>query len=46
MTVGGVSQHQRATTEKKRVFILIRSAFVGQQRYGANTWSGDITSSW
>ncbi|MDP4151639.1 MAG: glycoside hydrolase family 31 protein [Bacteroidota bacterium] len=46
MTVGGVSQHQRAETSAKRVFILTRSAFAGQQRYGANTWSGDITSSW
>lgn len=46
MAVGGVSQHQRATSSDKRVFILTRSAFAGQQRYGANTWSGDITSSW
>lgn len=46
MTVGGVYDHQRATTDKKRVFILTRSAFAGQQRYGANTWSGDINSSW
>jgi len=30
----------------KRIFILTRSAFAGQQRYGANTWSGDVTSSW
>lgn len=30
----------------KRVSILTRSAFAGQQRYGANTWSGDVTSSW
>jgi len=46
MTVGGVSDHQRAETSAKRVFILTRSAFAGQQRYGANTWSGDITASW
>jgi alpha-D-xyloside xylohydrolase len=46
MTVGGVYDHQRATTSDKRVFILTRSAFAGQQRYGANTWSGDITASW
>lgn len=46
MTVGGVYQHQRAVTSKKRVFILTRSAFAGQQRYGANTWSGDVTASW
>ena len=44
--VGGVSDHQRALTSDKRVCILTRSAFVGQQRYGANTWSGDIHSSW
>ncbi|ADQ79766.1 glycoside hydrolase family 31 [Paludibacter propionicigenes WB4] len=46
MTVGGVSEHQRATSSDKRVFILTRSAFAGQQRYGANTWSGDVNSSW
>jgi alpha-D-xyloside xylohydrolase len=46
MTVGGVSSHQRSTTSDKRVFILTRSAFAGQQRYGANTWSGDVTASW
>ena len=46
MTVGGVSKHQRAASSDKRIFILTRSAFAGQQRYGANTWSGDITSSW
>lgn len=46
MTVGGVYDHQRKTTSDKRVFILTRSAFAGQQRYGANTWSGDIGSSW
>ncbi|WP_034671319.1 glycoside hydrolase family 31 protein [Epilithonimonas caeni] len=46
MTVGGVYDHQRETTSDKRVFILTRSAFAGQQRYGANTWSGDVNSSW
>ncbi|MDA6070638.1 DUF5110 domain-containing protein [Flavobacterium sp. AC] len=46
MTVGGVYDHQRMTTSDKRVFILTRSAFAGQQRYGANTWSGDTGSSW
>jgi alpha-D-xyloside xylohydrolase len=37
MTVGGLYDHQRKTTSDKRVFILTRSAFAGQQRYGANT---------
>lgn len=46
MTVGGVADHQRAADSTKRVFILTRSYFAGQQRYGANTWSGDVTSSW
>ena len=46
MTVGGVYTHQRSVTSDKRVFILTRSAFAGQQRYGANTWSGDVVASW
>ncbi|MDE6395446.1 MAG: DUF5110 domain-containing protein, partial [Duncaniella sp.] len=46
MTVGGVDSHQRAVDKDKRVFILTRSFFAGQQRYGANTWSGDVGSSW
>lgn len=46
MTVGGVFDNQRASTSDKRVYILTRSAFAGQQRYGSNTWSGDVNSSW
>jgi len=46
MTVGGVYTHQRQVDSSKRIFILTRSAFAGQQRYGANTWSGDVTASW
>lgn len=46
MTVGGVYDHQRALQDRKRVFILTRSAFAGQQRYGANVWSGDVSSTW
>jgi len=46
MTVGGLFKHQRAVDSGKRIFILTRSAFAGQQRYGANTWSGDVTASW
>lgn len=44
--VKGVYENQRATTSAKRVFILTRSAFAGQQRFGANSWSGDVGSSW
>ncbi|MCB9027920.1 MAG: DUF5110 domain-containing protein [Bacteroidales bacterium] len=46
MTVGGIYEHQRAVTSDKRVFILTRSAFAGQQRYASNVWSGDVTASW
>ncbi len=46
MTVGGVYQHQRSVSSDKRVFILTRSAFAGQQRYASNVWSGDVTASW
>ncbi len=46
MCVEGVYDHQRAVDKDKRVFILTRSYFAGQQRTGANTWSGDIPSSW
>lgn len=41
-----VYKHQRRETEKKRVYILTRSTFAGQQRAAATTWSGDIGASW
>ncbi len=44
--VEGVYAHQRAATQDRRVFILTRSFFAGQQRTGASVWSGDIQSSW
>ncbi|WP_020524112.1 glycoside hydrolase family 31 protein [Catelliglobosispora koreensis] len=37
---------QRASGSSKRVFVLTRSAWAGQQRYGTCVWSGDITASW
>lgn len=37
---------QRTTDPNKRVTILTRSAFPGQQRYGTINWSGDIGSNW
>ncbi|GHT88547.1 hypothetical protein FACS189474_3990 [Bacteroidia bacterium] len=46
MTTSGVYQHQRAKSSDKRVFILTRSAFAGQQRNGATSWSGDINGDW
>lgn len=42
----GVQEHWRATTDKKRVFLLTRSAFLGQQRVGATVWSGDVYSTY
>ena len=36
----------RKDAPTKRVFILSRCAFLGQQRYASATWSGDIGSSW
>jgi len=41
-----VYQGQRRTSDKKRVFILSRSAFAGSQRNGVTAWSGDINSDW
>ncbi len=46
MCTGGVYEHQRELTNDKRVFILTRCAFAGQQRNGANLWSGDVASTW
>ncbi len=46
VTTQGVYQGQRAASDDKRVFILTRSAFTGQQAYAAATWSGDISASW
>jgi len=44
--IRGVYEHQRKTTDKKRVVILTRSAFAGQQRFGSCNWSGDVLSDW
>jgi len=41
-----VYEGQRKTTSEKRVCILTRSAFLGQQRYGTINWSGDIGGTW
>jgi alpha-D-xyloside xylohydrolase len=41
-----IYKNQRKETEQKRVYILTRSTFAGQQRAAATTWSGDIGASW
>lgn len=46
MQSGAVYDGQRNTTSEKRVVILTRSAFVGQQRYATQCWSGDIGITW
>lgn len=46
MHTGGVHDHWRKTTDRKRVFILTRSAFLGQQRNATTVWSGDVIGSW
>jgi alpha-D-xyloside xylohydrolase len=45
-TVRGVYEKQRNVSEEKRLFIMTRSSFAGQQHYGSNMWSGDVASSW
>jgi alpha-D-xyloside xylohydrolase len=54
-TVRGVYEAQRKESSSprdgdqkvgKRVFIMTRSSFAGQQHYGSNMWSGDVASSW
>lgn len=50
MHASGVYEGHRAEksefTEAKRVMIMTRSGFLGMQRYGAGTWSGDINTNW
>jgi alpha-D-xyloside xylohydrolase len=41
-----VYRGQRSASDKKRVFILSRSAFAGSQRNAVTAWSGDINSDW
>ena len=46
MHTTAVYQGQRAGTSNKRVCILTRSAYAGQQRNAVITWSGDIRGTW
>ena len=46
MTTTAVYQGSRQSYPDKRVFILTRSAFAGQQRNAAASWSGDVVARW
>ncbi len=46
MTTAAVYEGQRSASDKKRVFILSRSAFAGAQRNAVTAWSGDVLSDW
>jgi alpha-D-xyloside xylohydrolase len=46
MTTTGIYEGQRAQTDRKRVIVLTRSAYAGQQRNSAISWSGDIQGTW
>ena len=46
MNATGIYEGQRKSAPDQRVFILTRSAFAGQQRCSAATWSGDIATTW
>jgi alpha-D-xyloside xylohydrolase len=44
MDTGAIYDGQRSASDKKRVYILSRSAFSGEQRNSVTAWSGDINS--
>jgi alpha-D-xyloside xylohydrolase len=46
MTTAAVYDGQREASDKKRVFILSRSAYAGAQRNAAAVWSGDVDPNW
>ena len=46
MIAKAVFDGQRREAPDQRVFNLTRSGYLGLQRYGAASWSGDITSTW
>ncbi len=46
MTTSAVYQGSRQSYPDKRVFILTRSMFAGEQRNAAAGWSGDVVARW
>lgn len=46
MNAEAIYDGQRHVKPNRRVFLLTRSGFSGQQRYSTATWSGDIATRW
>jgi len=46
MTTQSIYEGQRQQPEDKRVYILTRSAFTGEQRNAATVWSGDTATTY
>ena len=46
MSNKGIYEQQRALSEQKRLFLMTRSSYFGQQHYGSFCWSGDVSSQW
>ncbi len=46
MNAEAIYDGQRSVDPDRRVFLLTRSGFAGQQRYSTATWSGDIGTRW
>ena len=46
MTNKGIYEHQRSVSDSKRLFLMTRSGYLGQQHYGVLSWSGDVVSNW
>jgi alpha-D-xyloside xylohydrolase len=46
LDTAAVYDGQRSTSDRKRVYILSRSAFAGSQRNAVTAWSGDLISDW
>ena len=46
MSNKGVYENQRAISNDKRLFLMTRSSYFGQQHYGSFCWSGDVSSEW
>ncbi|MFP5267138.1 MAG: TIM-barrel domain-containing protein [Acidobacteriota bacterium] len=44
MTTSAIYHGQRSVTDRKRVFMLSRSAFAGMQHEAAAAWSGDVAT--